>query len=188
MGNSIDSHTSSLPSKTKEYLHFQNSDDDDDDPYEDIEEIRRNIANKMPKSSPKLTKNAPEPPPRNSILKPESIYENHEKLAKENIYSDCDTSGDSIKVDAEKNKNLMDDIMISEDDVLSEDESENEYEVAEEVLRELGARPKTNNSRMTIDIRSKVSQWYEEAEKEVERDLSLDISMPEKKKNKRSPK
>jgi hypothetical protein len=184
--NSIDSHTSSLPSKTKEYLHFQNS-DDDDDPYEDIEEIRRNIANQMPKSSPKLTKNAPEPPPRNSILKPESIYENHEKLAKENIYSDCDTSGDSIKVDAEKNKNLMDDIMISEDDVLSEDESENEYEVAEEVLRELGARPKTNNSRMTIDIRSKVSQWYEEAEKEVERDLSLDISMLEERKNQKKP-
>jgi len=185
--NSIDSHTSSLPSKTKEYLHFQNS-DDDDDPYEDIDEIRRNIVKQIPKSSPKLTKVAPEPPPRNSILKPDSIYENHEKLAKENIYSDCDTSGDSIKVDVEKNKNLMDEIMINEDDVLSDDESENEYEVAEEVLRELGARPKTNNSRMTIDIRSKVSQWYEEAEKEVERDLSLDISLLEERKNQKRPK
>jgi len=185
--NSVDSHTSSLPSKTKGYLHFQNS-DDDDDPYEDIEEIRRNMVNQIPKSSPKLTKGAPEPPPRNSILKPESIYENHEKLATENIYSDCDTSGDSVKIDAEKNKNLMDEIMISEDDVLSDDESENEYEVAEEVLKELGARPKTNNSRMTIDIRSQVSQWYEEAEKEVERDLSLDISMLEERKNQKRPK
>ena len=46
-------------------------------------------------------------------------------------------------------------------------------------LRELGARPKTCN---TMDIRKKISDWYEEAEKEVERDLSLDISQLEKKK------
>ena len=39
---------------------------------------------------------------------------------------------------------------------------------------DLGARPKIRGN--TIDIRSKVSQWYEEAEKEVERDLALDIS------------
>ena len=47
-------------------------------------------------------------------------------------------------------------------------------------LRELGARPKTCNSSMTMDIRKKISDWYEEAEKEVERDLSLDISQLEK--------
>jgi len=181
--NSIDSITNSLPSKSKEYLHFQNS-DEDDDPYEDIEEIRRNINKKVSQSS----KSAPEPPPRNSILKPESIYENHEKLAKDNIYSDCDTSGDSAKLDVDKNKNLMDAIMTNEEDILSDDESENEYEVADEVLRELGARPKTNNARMTIDIRSKVSQWYEEAEKEVERDLSLDISLLEDRNVKRPKK
>eukprot|EP00092_Neocalanus_flemingeri_P004733 GFUD01005098.1.p1 GENE.GFUD01005098.1~~GFUD01005098.1.p1 ORF type:complete len:1563 (+),score=315.45 GFUD01005098.1:146-4834(+) len=187
--NSIDSITSSLPSKTKEYLHFQNSDIDEDDPYEDIEEIRKSIAKKIPKSSHELAKFAPEPPPRNSILKPESIYENHERLARENIYSECDTSGDSIKVDVEKNKNLMDDIMISEDDVLSYDESENEYEDTDDVVQKLGAIPKTSNSRMTIDIRSKVSQWYEEAEKEVERDLSLDISLLEnRQQNKKRPK
>ena len=40
--NSIDSITNSLPSKSKEYLHFQNS-DEDDDPYEDIEEINHPI-------------------------------------------------------------------------------------------------------------------------------------------------
>jgi len=181
--NSIDSITNSLPSKSKEYLHFQNS-DEDDDPYEDIEEIRRNINKKVSQSS----KSAPEPPPRNSILKPESIYENHEKLAKDNIYSDCDTSGDSAKLDVDKNKNLMDAIMTNEEDILSDDESENEYEVADEVLRELGARPKTNTARMTIDIRSKVSQWYEEAEKEVERDLSLDISLLEDRNVKRPKK
>ena len=49
-------------------------------------------------------------------------------------------------------------------------------------LRELGARPKTCNTSMTMDIRKKISDWYEEAEKEVERDLSLDISQLEKKK------
>ena len=49
-------------------------------------------------------------------------------------------------------------------------------------LRELGARPKTCNTAMTMDIRKKISDWYEEAEKEVERDLSLDISQLEKKK------
>ena len=31
-------------------------------------------------------------------------------------------------------------------------------------------------------VRKKISDWYEEAEKEVERDLSLDISQLEKKK------
>ena len=30
-------------------------------------------------------------------------------------------------------------------------------------------------------LRKKISDWYEEAEKEVERDLSLDISQLEKK-------
>ena len=33
-----------------------------------------------------------------------------------------------------------------------------------------------------IIVRKKISDWYEEAEKEVERDLSLDISQLEKKK------
>jgi len=51
-------------------------------------------------------------------------------------------------------------------------DNENEYEVTDRT--ELGARPKIRGN--TIDIRSKVSQWYEEAEKEVERDLALDIS------------
>ena len=49
-----------------------------------------------------------------------------------------------------------------------------------------GARPKQSN---TMDIRRKISEWYEEAEKEVERDLSLDISQLEIKKSaKRRPK
>jgi len=42
-------------------------------------------------------------------------------------------------------------------------DNENEYEVTDRT--ELGARPKIRGN--TIDIRSKVSQWYEEAEKEV---------------------
>ena len=44
------------------------------------------------------------------------------------------------------------------------------------LVKQLGARPKNT---MTMDIRKKISEWYEEAEKEVERDLSLDISQLE---------
>ena len=122
----------------------------EDDPYEDIEEIRRNLR--------RPDVEAPEPPPRNCILKPESVGS---RKAEDNIYSDLETGG-------ERETNLMD-ARLEES---SESEQEHEYAVTEEHQTELGARPKT----YTIDIRSKVSQWYEEAEKEVERDLALDIS------------
>ncbi len=44
-----------------------------------------------------------------------------------------------------------------------------------------GARPKAKAS--TIDIRNQVHEWYEEATLEVERDLSLDLSVLEEKSN-----
>lgn len=159
--NSIDSTFSISSSKNVvQNLVRQFSDDSAEDPYEDIELIHRNLA-----AEERLT--APEPPPRNSILKPSSVYEEldedkdalkkdnqTEKLYEENIYNICDTSGDSGK-----SANLM-------DNPIEDDHN--------------GARPKIMQSRLTIDIRSKISQWYEEAEKEVERDLSLDISQLEK--------
>ena len=76
--------------------------------------------------------------------------------------------------------------LIRSSNIMEEMMKENvESERSDEVdlkLRELGARPKTCNTAMTMDIRKKISDWYEEAEKEVERDLSLDISQLEKKK------
>ena len=160
---SIESQASSLHNARVIAPYEESDDDDDEDQYEDIEEIKRSIGLSSVYS-------APEPPPRNSILKPESVYDDQEKKATDNIYSDLDTSGDS-------NKNLMDAEMVKGNYVISEDssEGENEYEEASDSKRPLGARPKTNSA-ATIDIRSKVSKWYEEAEQEVERDLALDIS------------
>merc|ERR1719402_1426855 len=159
--DSIDSNNSSVsPAGPAKNLSRQFSVEVGEDPYEDIEMIRENLD--------RQERVAPEPPPRNSILRPETVYETLEKdvdkaergrLAEENIYSDCDTSGDSGK--EPDNKNLMDRLM------------------EEDSAKDLGAIPKTGSARMTIDIRSKVSKWYEDAEKEVERDLSLDISQLE---------
>ena len=59
---------------------------DADDPYENIDEIRR-IIQKNPQSS------APEPPPRNSILKPAKTEELVDKPeVGENVYSECSSS------------------------------------------------------------------------------------------------
>ena len=43
----------------------------------------------------------------------------------------------------------------------------------------LGARPKINTKSDTIDIRHKITSWYDEASDEIERDLSLDLSVLE---------
>ena len=51
---------------------------------------------------------------------------------------------------------------------------------SEENLEEqLGARPKINTKSDTIDIRHKIASWYDEASDEIERDLSLDLSVLE---------
>ena len=54
-------------------------------------------------------------------------------------------------------------------------EDVNENNIEEE---QLGARPKNTKSD-TIDIRHKIATWYDEASEEIERDLSLDLSVLE---------
>ena len=55
-----------------------------------------------------------------------------------------------------------------------------EIDVEEE--EELGARPRTTTQTgrsCTLDIRNTISQWYDEASEEIERDLSLDLTVLE---------
>ena len=59
------------------------------------------------------------------------------------------------------------------DEEYFEDVDENNIEE-----EQLGARPKNTKSD-TIDIRHKIATWYDEASEEIERDLSLDLSVLE---------
>ena len=77
----------------------------------------------------------------------------------EHIYSDVSDS---------------DTVTLNDSDTVTSDMVTNVEEAR--LVKQLGARPKNT---MTMDIRRKISEWYEEAEKEVERDLSLDISQLE---------
>ena len=61
-----------------------------------------------------------------------------------------------------------------------------EHLYSEIEIEELGARPRYNRSSSiptrkscTIDIRNTISQWYDEASEEIERDLSLDLTILE---------
>ena len=61
-----------------------------------------------------------------------------------------------------------------------------EHLYSEIEVEELGARPRYNGSSSTpagksctIDIRNTISQWYDEASEEIERDLSLDLTILE---------
>ena len=103
-----------------------------------------------------------------------------------------------LSASSERNENIKNN-KISEE--MKENLNDNEgSDHVDGRLRELGARPKTVNTSLTMDIRwemscsqwtffhgemfrKKISDWYEEAEAEVERDLSLDISQLENKKS-----
>ena len=103
-----------------------------------------------------------------------------------------------LSASSERNENIKNNKITEE---MKENLNDNEgSDHVDGRLRELGARPKTVNTSLTMDIRwemscsqwtffngemfrKKISDWYEEAEAEVERDLSLDISQLENKKS-----
>ena len=121
-----------------------------DDPYEQIELTnRKNII--------------PQPAPRRLLTKPqEHIYSDVSEVDSDTVtLNDSDT----IVFDHEHE---CDSGTVTSDMVANVEEAR--------FVKQLGARPKNT---MTMDIRRKISEWYEEAEKEVERDLSLDISQLE---------
>ena len=93
----------------------------------------------------------PQPAPRRSLT----------KQPPEHIYSDVSDVSDVT-------------VTNDDSDTVTSDMVTNTEEAR--LVKQLGARPKNT---MTMDIRKKISEWYEEAEKEVERDLSLDISQLE---------
>ena len=58
------------------------------------------------------------------------------------------------------------------------EEAADEFPVGDELPSLLGARPRQSKAD-TIDIRNTISQWYDEASDEIERDLTLDLSVLE---------
>jgi hypothetical protein len=99
----------------------------------------------------------PKVPPRNVILVPDISSLNH---SYENVYTDILTN------DNDDDEGLMDKL----------------EDVPEAFL---GARPRRKQHQKrplkadTIDIRNTVSGWYDQASEEIERDLSLDLSVLE---------
>jgi len=162
---------------------------DGEDPYENIDEIRQTVLSSAQKRL-SLGKVAPEPPPRNSILKPANIRAKPDNnirdkpdAKKEDPYPDIRT-----KVGGQSEENLYSSAEFRENNFRTEeslfDRLMNESSLHPANLEPTGARPKSTK---TIDIRSRVHAWYEEAAREVERDLSLDIQELEKS-GKKSPK
>ena len=87
----------------------------------------------------------------------------------ENIYSEIEsTDCDDKNCDKTKLESLI-------------DKQTQEQEEEEDILAQLGARPRAKPRTLlcdrssTIDIRKEITSWYDEASKEVERDLSLDL-------------
>ena len=164
--NSLESNLSSinLGDKVANY-NVDCEDVNVDDPYENIEELRQSLKINPPTSTLKNPpKSAPEPPPRNSILKPGRPEFLRPDVTQENVYSECSTSGPSQT--KPEQSTLFDRLM-----------NEPSHQTSSSLQTNLGAKPKSNR---TIDIRHTVSQWYDDAAEEVERDLSLDIQHLEK--------
>ena len=87
----------------------------------------------------------------------------------ENIYTEIEsTDCDDKNCDKSKLESLLDKQTL-------------EQEEEEDILAQLGARPRAKPRTLlcdrssTIDIRKEITSWYDEASKEVERDLSLDL-------------
>ena len=92
----------------------------------------------------------------------------------ENIYTEIEASqGDErTKCDTTEHVSLID---------MPTDEQDEE----DDILCQLGARPRIKPrtalhvKSSTIDIRNEIAQWYDEASREVERDMSLDLDVLE---------
>ena len=93
----------------------------------------------------------------------------------ENIYSEIETS--SVDVTASNDTSHQ---KISLIDMPTEEQEEED-----DILCQLGARPRAkprsslSSRSSTIDIRNEIAQWYDEASREVERDMSLDLDILE---------
>ena len=107
-----------------------------------------------------IKNNIPQPTPRRSLMVNNSVSERTDVTG--NIFRDV------------REVDNCDNITYNDSDTVTRDMVNNVEE--SRVIKQLGARPKNS---MTMDIRKKISEWYEEAEKEVERDLTLDISQLE---------
>ena len=90
----------------------------------------------------------------------------------ENIYTEIESSqsNEATSCDKAKHESLI-------------DKPTQEQEEEDDILCQLGARPRVKprsslyEKSSTIDIRNEISQWYDEASREVERDLSLDLDV-----------
>ena len=93
----------------------------------------------------------------------------------ENIYSEIETSsGDATASYDTSNQK------VSLIDMPTEEQEEED-----DILCQLGARPRAkprsslSSRSSTIDIRNEIAHWYDEASREVERDMSLDLDILE---------
>ena len=137
--------------------------------YENLElkTTTTSTSNSSMNSSPALSRSnsadddvPPSVPPRNSILEPAKSSINQTTATtttQENLYSEIEPVNNRSSSNRKNYENIMD------SDIL--------YNGG-------GARPKDKS--MTMEIRHEISMLYDEAEKELERDLSMDLSVLEK--------